>query len=510
MEPGGDRACPSGAPATSQAGHASSLPRHRAGGGVWSGQLSAGLHRRGRRHRQRPGRGMPGRGEGAFESPGNVRARRPLDRARDGRDQQTFGGADASPQATPLVIGSNLIALSFTGQLVCLDRHSGEQLWSKDLVKEFAAVPVQFGFSSSPVIDSVDEGRFVVLAADDRGGLLNMNAADGTLNWRSECKTPSYATPTTAHFGGISQWVVVSESHVLGIRNTDGKRLWQYELPESGLTNVPSPLIVNDSSLLVAGQGCKGIRCLEVGSNWRVVEKWYQSRANFFYTNWIMGDQQTAIGCTDGFLAAINTKTGELLGRWRGFSDGNLVRVGNQILLLDGKGKLTVFEQAGNSDSSQSETEYLRAILQVKLPEGRYWTPPSIVDRRLLVRTGSELLSIELSRAPNRTASNAREILANELREPLSLAIQRAADTKSFDPVALIFETFEQQGQIVALKRYEQLRSSGKLNIDQRIELAEAAGNQGLDGLAAMILEHANQDVPGNTKIKAALAELRK
>ncbi len=428
-------------------------------------------------------------------------------------DQQTFGGADATPQATPLIIGSKLIALSFTGQLVCLDSKSGKQLWSKDLVEEYAAVPVQFGFSSSPVIDSVEEERVVVLAAGKHGGLLNLNAADGKLNWRSECNTCSYATPTSANFGGIPQWIVVSEDHIIGIRKTDGRRLWQYELPETGLTNVPSPLIVNDSKLLVAGQGCKGVRCLEVashGTEWQVEERWYQSRADFFYTNWMMLDERTAIGSTDSFLAAIDTNTGELVGRWRGYSDGNLVRVGAQLLLLDGKGKLTVFEHGATSDSPQTKPTELTANFQVKLPEGRYWTAPSIVDGRLLVRTGPQLLSIGLPRSRSSTEPKGSTILANQLREPLTLAIKRDTEAKAFDPVALIFETFEKQGQVAALKRYAELRSSGKLNIAQRIELAEAAVEQSLSGLAVMILEHANEDLPGDSEIKAALAKLRK
>ena len=427
-------------------------------------------------------------------------------------DQQTFGGAEATPQSTPLVVGSKLIALSFTGQLVCLDCQSGVQIWMKDLVEEYGAEPVQFGFSSSPVIDSLEEERIVVLAAGEQGGLLNLSAADGSLNWRSDCTTFSYATPTIAGFGGIAQWVIVSEEHVLGIRKSDGKRLWSYELPESGLTNVPSPLLIDDSRLLIAGQGCNGTRCPRISSKeseWQVEELWHQARADFFYTNWMMLDEQTAIGSTDNFLAAIDVTTGELVGRLRGFSDGNLLEVDGRILLLDGRGKLTVFERLDSPEAVGVQTDRLTADWQFKLPAGRYWTPPTLIAGQLLVRSGAELLSINLSETSNHLDGVSNAELNNELRSTLMFGIERGRAATQEDPVALIFLTFEQQGQTAALTQYAALRKDGRLSVAQRIELAQAAGEQSLNDLRSMILQHANEDFPGNAEIEAALMTLK-
>lgn len=427
-------------------------------------------------------------------------------------DQQTFGGAEATPQSTPLVVGSKLIAMSFTGQLICLDCRNGEQLWLKDLVEEYGAVPVQFGFSSSPIVDSLEEERVVVLAAGEKGGLLNLNAADGSLNWRSDCTTFSYATPTSANFSGVAQWVIVSEEHVLGIRKSDGKRLWSYELPESGLTNVPSPLIIDDSRLLIAGQGCNGTRCLQISfkeAKWQVDELWHQARADFFYTNWMMLDEQTAIGSTDNYLAAIDVTTGELVGRLRGFSDGNLLVVDGRILLLDGRGKLTVFERLDSPEAAGVQTDGLTANLQVKLPAGRYWTPPSLIAGQLLIRSGSELLSINLSGTSNQLGGVSDAELNNGLRSTIMFGIERGRAATQEDPVALIFLTFEQHGQTAALTQYAALRKDGRLSAAQRIELAQAAGQQSLNDLRFMILQHANEDFPGNAEIEAALMTLK-
>jgi hypothetical protein len=84
--------------------------------------------------------------------------------------QETFGSAAASPQATPAMIGSRLIVVTFTGELICLNRDNGKVMWKKGLVSEFDAEPVQFGFSSSPVICGENREQVVVLAAGKHSG----------------------------------------------------------------------------------------------------------------------------------------------------------------------------------------------------------------------------------------------------------------------------------------------------------------------------------------------------
>ena len=104
-------------------------------------------------------------------------------------EQETFGGATPAPQATPTIAGPYLIAVSFTGQLSCLDRADGKPVWEKDLVKDFGAEPVQFGFSASPVVDPTDANRVCVLAAGKSTGFYCLNVKDGSTIWKADCTT---------------------------------------------------------------------------------------------------------------------------------------------------------------------------------------------------------------------------------------------------------------------------------------------------------------------------------
>ena len=95
-------------------------------------------------------------------------------------EQEAFGGRVRSPQATPAIAGDSLITLGFTGILTCLDLAEGRPRWQKDIVSEFDATPVQFGYSASPL---VMDDRIVILAGGVRGGLVCLAAPSGHVLW---------------------------------------------------------------------------------------------------------------------------------------------------------------------------------------------------------------------------------------------------------------------------------------------------------------------------------------
>jgi len=418
-------------------------------------------------------------------------------------EQETFGGAAATPQATPAIVGNRLVAIDFSGQLICLDRTNGDLVWEKDLVDEFNAAPVQFGFASSPVVDVNFPDRFFVLAAGSDGGFLCLNANDGSTVWKSKLTSPSYATPVSAEFGGVSQWVVVSENEITGIAKSDGAKLWEFLLPESGLTNVPTPLVLDNHHMIVSGQGAKGARCLNVilqDDKWSVDEQWFERKLQFFYTNWLKIDDQIVVGCVDKFLAAINIEDGKILGRWRGYSDGNVLKIGNKLLVLDGKGKLTELELL-NLDKKLSG---LKVVRKFDLLNTRCWTPMSIVKRRLLVRGGNRLLCLS-HEATNSEAAPIENLVTNQ--ETLELE-SRGDDVPN--PVELIFAKFETEGQEAAMALYQKLRSEDALNEAARIELAEAAQAQSLGEVSALIIQQAVEDFPASKEIRSTADKILK
>lgn len=413
-------------------------------------------------------------------------------------DQETFGGVTPTPRATPLLIGGRLVYWTFTGELICLNAETGTLCWRKEPVLDWEAQRVQFGFSASPVACPDDSGDLVVLAAGKRGGLVRLSAATGDVKWVSPSATFSYATPVFAKLGGVGQWIVVSRDDVIGVDQETGKQLWSVELKEKGLTNVPTPLLLDASSIVISGQGMKGTQCVKIrrsGARWTTEERW-ANRIQFFYTNWLKLGDATVLGCTDKFLTAFDCGNGNQLGRWRGYGDGNLLQLGDHYALVSGRGDLSVM-------SFNPATNELVVERKHKIGRGRFWAAPSVIGERLFVRFGKQLHCYQFAKKQTENTIENR-VLGGD---PPRLAFARMVGP---DPVEAIFSEFEKNGQQAALTLYSKLRQQKKLSAEHRIAIAESAWEQGMKPLAAMIMQHAKADFPDSKTIREKIAEWSK
>lgn len=416
--------------------------------------------------------------------------------------QESFGAAGPSAQSTPLLINHSIVHATFTGQLVCLDADSGKTIWEKDLVNELGATPVQFGFSSSPVAVPGESDQFVMLAAGPDAGLFQIDAKTGDVIWKAASLTFSYATPVAATLAGTPQWIVVSRDDVVGVDRSDGKVLWRHPLAEKGLTNVPTPLVIDDQHVLISGQGVKGTRCLEItnAGKWSVKPIWYQRQLQFFYTNWFKLDQRIVLACTDKYLAAFDAKTGQILGRFRGFADGNLVRTANQeILLLDGKGNVSLLEIEKGEQQIQS-LQLKRSYVSGITPKGRYWTPFTLAGDMLATRSQDTLVLFHFAAGEGRvklasTAGNGKQFEFAKLTDNKQATI----GPSSFDRILSAFQT---DGPEAAFALYAKLRSDGKLTIEDRVQLVQTARSEGMDEHADQILSDALEDFPDSVELK--------
>lgn len=412
--------------------------------------------------------------------------------------QETFSGAKPCPRATPLLHNGRLFAVTFTGQLLCISTRDGQLYWQTDLVADLGAIPVQFGFTSSVVADPRHPDRICVLAAGEKAGFFCVSVADGKVLWKADCKTASYATPVLANFGQTPQWVVVTEDEVVGLSAVDGTQLWAHPMLEAGLTNVPTPLIADNNRMIVSGQGWKGTASIKItksNGNWSTKQLWATSKLQYFYTNWVKLSENIGLGCNDKYLAAFDLATGNILGRWRGFSDANIVACEDgRYLLLGGSGKLSVLKfDATNQQPTMS------LLNEFQLTERRCWTPLSVSADNLFARFDDKLVCFNF-RPTNSTTLPPLEAAARKL--PMSQP-QVASTPPKEDPVELIFTTFESKGAQAAFQLYSKLRAAQKLTAEDRIALIEAARQANQVDMAELILQQSLADFPDSDRIRS-------
>lgn len=303
------------------------------------------------------------------------------------KGQETFTNDPVRPQATPALVGGRLVTLGYAGLLKCFEAATGRVLWERDLVKEWDATPVQFGFSASPLIY---RGDVIVHVGGKRAAVVAFDIASGTARWQSEPAEPGYASPVVMRFGAEEHIVQVTRDAVLGVSAQDGKTRWRYPMPKPGQTNVPTPLALAQGRLLVSGQGILGTRLLKVerkDSAFTVSEVWKNTRVTFFYCNWIV-EAGAVYGCMSGFLTGLSLADGRELWRERGQEDANQIRIGEETILLRGDGQLSRGKQTAKGLGTSASLQAL---------QGRCWAAPTPVRDMLYVRDDREIAAVRLS-----------------------------------------------------------------------------------------------------------------
>lgn len=399
-------------------------------------------------------------------------------------DQESFGATKRSPKATPAIVGDRLVTLGFTGQLRCWSIADGSLQWEHDLVKEYGAKAVQFGYSGSPVPAS--DTTVLVMIGGEKGGLTCFSTSDGKAKWMAPIDNASYATPVLCSLAGTKQIVAHSQNQIIGFDRSTGQQLWEWALPKSGLTNVPTPLPISGDRMLISGQGVEGTACLQInrdGEKWNAKQLWLTKRVQFFYCNWMTSGKSTVIACNDKLLFGLNASTGKILGRWRGYGNGNLVSDSKTVMLLHGDGKLSFLNRTPDG---------LKLATRYRFPRGRYWVPPTVVGDQLLVRSGSKLICA----APGGNGEIER-VKTNPEDYNFTNAPAR-------DYVGEIVVEFEKSGAASAFALYKRLHKSEarRFSLEQRNQLAELAAEQDLTEFREQILTDAEKlfsdDKPGN------------
>jgi len=221
-------------------------------------------------------------------------------------------GGFAGPRSTPTVDGGLLFAIGQYGELVCVNAASGEEVWRKHLATDFGGVPMQWGFSESPLVD----GELVLCTpGGPKGTVAALDKLTGNLVWQSSEWTDNahYSSIIIAEIEGVRQYVQLTDKSVAGLATHDGKVLWKAD--RKGATAViPTPIYADGLVYVSSGYGA-GCNLFQVtkGSDFNITE---------VYANKVMANHHGGVirvgdftyGYSDGKgWTCQNFKTGEAL-----------------------------------------------------------------------------------------------------------------------------------------------------------------------------------------------------
>jgi len=296
----------------------------------------------------------------------------------------TIGGN--GPRATPTVHEGKVYTMGATGLLNCLSLADGALVWQRDAARENAGRRPEWGYAGSPLI-SGDE-VVVVVGGPDGKALAAYDRLDGTPRWTAGSFTSGYATPRLHTLAGVPQIVVFYLDTVAGHDPATGAVLWQAGWGVRAPTTA-NPLQIDENSLLVSsgyGVGCGLLRLRVDGDEWQPEWVYESPRLKAKFANYVLFDGHV-YGLDDSVMACIDPMTGDRVWKRGRFGHGQLLLVGDMLLVQSEEGDLLLVEPT---------PEELRVKGEIAILDTKAWNTMAISNNRLLMRNHKNAVCLEL------------------------------------------------------------------------------------------------------------------
>lgn len=311
---------------------------------------------------------------------------------------------DGGSRCTPTVDGKLVFALGTDGDLLCADTESGEELWRKNLPKDFGGRMMSgWRFSESPLVDG---DKLVCTPGGDQAALVALNKKNGEVIWKClppEASRPGgagYASVIVSEGAGVRQYVTVMGRGAVGVAAEDGKLLWTYRKIANGTANIPTPVAHGDFVFVSTayGAGAALLKLSKDGEGIKAEEVYFLKSDTFqcHHGGFLrIGDHiYGAHGHNQGNPICIEMATGKVLWREKQLGGGS-----GAVMYADGH----LYYRWEDDTVALVEANPSNYVLKgsFKLPKqsgmgGPGWAHPIIQDGKLYIRHSDVLFCYDI------------------------------------------------------------------------------------------------------------------
>ena len=300
------------------------------------------------------------------------------------------------PRAAPTIHDGHVHTVGALGDLRCLDAKTGDVVWKKNYLTDFAGRLPTWGFAGSPVV----YGDWLILqpGGEKDSGVVAVERLTGKEVWRNLPDEAGYSTPILVRAHDQDELVCWTPSHIRGLEARTGKLLWSFPYEITYGVSIAKP-IAHDGMILVAGywHGSKAIRLGDTPTNARLA--WEENRfLRGIMSQPLYRDGHVYLLDKQYGLTCFELQTGKKL--WddanqttpRGRNpQATLVWLGDtdRAIILNEEGELILTRLNPEGHHEQSRTKII----------GPTWAHPAFAGNRVFARSDTELVCVSLDEA---------------------------------------------------------------------------------------------------------------
>jgi len=294
-------------------------------------------------------------------------------------------------RSTPLVVGDKLYLESGYGKLLCMNTSNGSSVWTVDLVKEYGARNIQWGFTENLLFDGN------VLYCTPGGLAASMVALDrntGKLIWKAKGvdEKSAYSSPMMIKLKDKKILVTFLERSICGFDAGTGEVLWKFEHTIRPDVHPNTPIYKDGLLFCTTGYG-KGSVMLKLAADGKSVsEVWKHERLDPKIGGVVLLNGRIyGTGDRNRFLFCLDWLTGKEI-----FSIRDLnVAPAN---IISNSGLLYIYAESGKVSLVEPKPDGINVISSFDVPFGTmtHWAHLVIKDKKLYVRHGNSLMVYDI------------------------------------------------------------------------------------------------------------------
>ena len=301
-----------------------------------------------------------------------------------------------SSRSTPTIDGDRAYVLTAHGELISF-KTNGEELWRKHLHEDFSGKKADgWGYSESVLVDG---DKLVCTPGGNQNTMIALDKKSGDTLWtstRAEDRGAGHASIVIAEIGNTRVYVQMTGSGAMGVRASDGKLLWTYDIKESTAV-IPTPIVRGDLVFFSVGYGIGGALLRQVPSDDGGVEA-----EEIYPVNNKLGNKHGGIVLVGDYLYGDSEDrgtpfcaefvTGDV--KWKSRGSGS-----KSASLTAAEECLYIRYSDGTMTLVKASSDSFEELGSFKVPgsgDRPSWSHPVINDGKLFLREGDKLLCYEL------------------------------------------------------------------------------------------------------------------
>lgn len=292
-------------------------------------------------------------------------------------------------RATPSIEAGRIYTHGSVGDLVCREIADGKLVWRTNILTETSATPLEWGSTSSPTI----YGDHIIVQGGKDGDAIAVavDKKTGKVAWKSEKGLAGYATIIAIDVGSQKQLIAFAGEIVLAMDPATGKTLWSEPWKTEYDVNAATP-IFRDSKLMVSSTRNFGVMMLDVTAT-GAKKEWEKKDISTKFQPAIL-DGEALYANNNGTLKAVKwpdfTQLWNATGRdFNLGAGGSLIRVGDKLITLSERGKLSLILATPKEYKLISSTQLF--------DYSQVWSTPLIYRGKLYAKGEDELVCLDIS-----------------------------------------------------------------------------------------------------------------